>query len=100
MSDLFFIDNSEKINLLGHIKETISLIDYPSPMIFSVLSRLSIVSFLRGKGVLDDIIDRQAIDIFKQLSNFAAQHNEYSWFDDWSKRLIVAVKERKIGVSR
>ena len=68
MSNLFFIDNSEKINLLGHIKETISLIDYPSPMLFSVLSRLSIVSFLRGKGVLDDIIDRQAIDIFKQLS--------------------------------
>jgi len=69
-------------------------------MIFSVLSRLSIVSFLRGKGVLDDIIDRQAIDIFKQLSNFAAQHSEYAWFDDWSKRLIAAVKERKIGVSR
>ena len=98
MSNLFFIDNSEQSNLLCHIKETIALLDYPSPMIFSVLSRLSIVSFLRGKGVLDDSLDRQAIDIFKQLSHFAAQHDEYAWFDDWSKRLIVAVKERKIGV--
>ena len=100
MSDLFFIDDSEKTNLLCHIKETIALLDYPSPMIFSVLSRLSIVSFLRGKGVLDDTLDRQAIDIFKQLSHFSAQHDEYLWFDDWSKRLIVAVKERKIGASR
>ena len=100
MSNLFFIDNSEKINLLCHIKETLSLVDYPTPMMFSVLSRLSVVSFLRGKGVLDDIIDRQAIDIFKQLSHFAAQNNEYSWFDSWSKRLVTAVKERKVGVER
>jgi len=97
MSDLFFIDNSEKTSLLCHIKETISLLDYPSPMTFSVLSRLSIVSFLRGRGVLDDTIDKQAIDIFKQLSHFAAQHDEHTWFEEWSKRLIVAVKERKIG---
>ena len=97
MSDLFCIDNSVKSKLLCHIKETLSLIDYPSPMIFSVLSRLSIVSFLRGKGVIDDTIDRKAIEIFKQLSHFAAQHEEYAWFETWSKRLIIAVKERKIG---
>ena len=41
-----------------------------------------------------------AIDIFKQLSHLAAQHDEHAWFDAWSKRLIVVVKERKIGVSR
>ena len=97
MPTVFFIDNAEKINLLCHIKETIALLDYPTPMIFSVLSRLSIVSFLRGKGVLDDSLDRQAIDIFKQLSHFSAQHDEHVWFDDWSRRLIVAVKERKTG---
>jgi len=97
MSDLFCIDNSVKSRLLCHIKETLSLLDYPSPMIFSVLSRLSIVSFLRGNGVLDDTIDKQAIEIFKQLSHFAAQHDEHAWFDGWSKRLIVAVKERQIG---
>jgi len=98
MSNLFFIDNSEKIYLLCHIKETLSLVDYPTPMMFSVLSRLSVVSFLRGKGVFENTIDKQAIDIFKQLSHFAAQNDEYSWFDVWSKRLIASVKERQVGV--
>ena len=98
MPNLFFVDGSDKVHILNHIKETISLMEYPAPMQFSIISRLAIVSFLRGKGVLADTIDTQAIDVFKQLSSFASQNEEHGWFEEWSKRLISSVKERQIGV--
>ena len=49
MPNLFFVDGSDKVHILNHIKETISLMEYPTPMQFSIISRLAIVSFLRGK---------------------------------------------------
>jgi len=98
MPNLFFVDSSDKGHILRHIRETLSLMEYPTPIVFSMISRLAIVSFLRGKGVLADAIDAQAIDVFKQLSCFASQDDEYWWFEEWSQKLISAVKERQIGV--
>ena len=81
-------------NILCHILETILVYEYPTPVIFSSLTRLGIVSFLRGKGTQDDI-EVQAVDVFRQLSELAATNKHYEWFTDWSKRLVELVKEKK-----
>ena len=82
-------------NILCHVFETILVYEYPTPVIFSALTRLSIVAFLRGKGVNDNI-EMQAIDIFRQLSEFAVVNKQYEWFTDWSKKLVGMVKEKKM----
>ena len=85
----------ETENILCHVLETILVYEYPTPVIFSALTRLSIVAFLRGKGVNDNI-EMQAIDIFRQLSEFAVVNKQYEWFTDWSKKLVGMVKEKKM----
>ena len=52
-------------HIFGHILETIMVYEYPTPSIFSALTRLSIVSYLRGKGI-DKDIELVAVDIFRQ----------------------------------
>ena len=81
-------------NILCHVLETILVYEYPTPVIFSALTRLGIVAFLRGKGVTDNI-EIQAVDIFRQISEFALVHKHYEWFTDWSNKLLVMVKEKK-----
>ena len=81
-------------NILCHVLETILVYEYPTPVIFSALTRLGIVAFLRGKGVTNNI-EIQAIDIFRQISEFAVVHKQYEWFTDWSKKLVGMVKEEK-----
>ena len=81
-------------NILCHVLETILVYEYPTPVIFSALTRLSIVAFLRGKGVTDNI-EIQAVDIFRQISEFAVADKHYQWFTEWSKKLVDMVKEKK-----
>ena len=82
-------------NVLCHILETITVYEYPTPSVFSALTRLSIVSFLRGKGVQKDI-EVIAIDVFRQLSEFSNQHKNYTWFVNWSKKLVEITREKKV----
>jgi len=82
-------------NILCHILETISVYEYPTPSIFSALTRLSIVSYLRGRGVQKDI-EVIAIDVFRQLSEVAQSFSKYMWFTDWSRKLVETVKEKKV----
>jgi len=81
-------------NILCHIFETMMVYEYPTPVIFSSLTRLGIVAFLRGKGV-EDNIEIQAVDLFRQLSEFAVVNKNYAWFTEWSKKLVNLVKEKK-----
>jgi len=81
-------------NILCHVLETILVYEYPTPVIFSALTRLGIVAFLRGKGVADNI-EIQAVDIFRQISEFALVNKHYEWFTDWSKKLVGMVREKK-----
>lgn len=82
-------------NILCHILETITVYEYPTPSVFSALTRLSIVSFLRGKGVQKDI-DLIAIDTFRQLSEFSISNSKYAWFVDWSRKLVETIREKKV----
>tara|TARA_Y100000296_G_scaffold48217_1_gene55244 strand:+ start:118 stop:423 length:306 start_codon:yes stop_codon:yes gene_type:complete len=82
-------------NVLCHVLETLMVYEYPTPSIFSALTRLGIVSFLRGKGVQKDI-EIIAIDVFRQLSEFANQNSKYAWFVDWSRRLVDLTREKKV----
>ena len=82
-------------NILCHVLETLKVYEYPTPSVFSALTRLGIVAFLRGKGVQKDI-EIIAIDIFRQLSEFANQNNKYDWFVEWSRRLVELTKEKKV----
>ena len=82
-------------HLLGHILETLLVYEYPTSSIFSALTRLGIVGYLRGKGVNENI-ELFAVDIFRQLSEHALQNSDYSWFMEWSKKLVGAVKGRKV----
>ena len=82
-------------NILCHILETITVYEYPTPSVFSALTRLSIVSFLRGKGIQKDI-ELVAIDVFRQLSEFSNKNKKYTWFVDWSRRLVEITKEKKV----
>ena len=84
----------ETENILCHVLETTLVYEYPTPVIFSALTRLGIVAFLRGKGVTNNI-EVQAIDIFRQISEFAVVNKQYEWFTDWSKKLVGMVKEKK-----
>ena len=82
-------------NVLCHILETISVYEYPTPSVFSALTRLGIVSYLRGRGVQKDI-EIIAIDVFRQLTEFSQENPKYLWFMDWSRRLVETVKEKKV----
>jgi len=82
-------------NILCHVLETLMAYEYPTPSIFSALTRLSIVSFLRGKG-FDEDIELIAVDVFRQLSEVAQQNSDYDWFLKWSKKLVGSIKVRKV----
>ena len=88
------LSERELENILCHILETILVYEYPTPVIFSALTRLGIVSFLRGKGVQDGI-ETQAVEVFRQISEFALTNKHYEWFTDWSKKLVNLIKEKK-----
>ena len=90
------VTTEEIEHLLSHILETIIVYEYPTPSIFSALTRLGIVGYLRGKGITENI-ELFAVDIFRQLSEYALQNPDYSWFTEWSKKLVGAVKGRKVA---
>ena len=82
-------------NILCHVLETIMVYEYPTPSIFSALTRLGIVGFLRGKEVQKDI-EATAVDVFRQLSEFSQQNPKYQWFVDWSRKLVETISSRKV----
>ena len=88
------LSEQEIENILCHILETILVYEYPTPVIFSALTRLGIVSFLRGKGIQDSI-ELHAIDAFRLLSELASINKHYEWFTDWSKKLVDLVREKQ-----
>ena len=69
--------------------------EYPTPSIFSALTRLGIVGFLRGKDVQRDI-EVTAVDVFRQLSEFSQQNPKYQWFVEWSRKLVDTISSRKV----
>ena len=83
-------------NILCHVLETLLAYEYPTPSIFSALTRLSIVSFLRGKE-LDKDIELVAVDVFRQLSEAAQENSDYDWFLEWSRKLVGSIKVRKVA---
>ena len=82
-------------HILCHVLETILIYEYPTPSIFSALTRLGIVGFLRGKDVQKDI-EVVAVDVFRQLSEFSQQNSKYQWFVDWSRKLVETISSRKV----
>ena len=82
-------------NILCHVLETIMVYEYPTPSIFSALTRLGIVGFLRGKEVQKDI-EATAVDVFRQLSEFSQQNPKYQWFVEWSRKLVDTISSRKV----
>ena len=98
MPSSFFIDNAAREQLLEHIKETIYVFDYPTASVFSAVVRLSIVSYMRGIGLPEEDIEARAVTVFRQLSEFASRHDEYIWFENWCKKLVSTVKEKKVTV--
>ena len=82
-------------HILCHVLETIMVYEYPTPSIFSALTRLGIVGFLRGKDVQKDI-EVTAVDVFRQLSEFSQQNPQYQWFVDWSRKLVETISSRKV----
>ena len=82
-------------HILCHVLETIMVYEYPTPSIFSALTRLGIVGFLRGKEVQKDI-EVAAVDVFRQLSEFSQQNPKYQWFVDWSRKLVETISSRKV----
>jgi hypothetical protein len=82
-------------HILCHVLETILIYEYPTPSIFSALTRLGIVGFLRGKDVQKDI-EVVAVDVFRQLSEFSQQNPKYQWFVDWSRKLVETISSRKV----
>ena len=82
-------------HILCHVLETIMVYEYPTPSIFSALTRLGIVGFLRGKDVQKDI-EVVAVDDFRQLSEFSQQNSKYQWFVDWSRKLVETISSRKV----
>ena len=97
MPILFALEASEKEVILDHIKETFDVMEYPTPLVFSSIARLSIISFLRGRGDVDnDHLESVAVDIFRQLSEYATKDEQYRWFETWAYKMVKSSKERKV----
>ena len=80
--------------VLCHVLETLMVYEYPTPSIFSALTRLGIVAFLRGKGFQSGV-EQMAVDVFRQLSEYTQSNKKYEWFTLWSQRLVESVKEKQ-----
>jgi hypothetical protein len=92
--DTIDLSDLEIEQVLCHVLETLMVYDYPTPAIFSSLTRLGIVSFLRGKGIQTSI-EIMSIDVFRQFSEFTQSNKKYEWFTLWSQRLVESVKEKR-----
>ena len=97
MPTLLLLETSEKEVILDHVKETFDVMMYPTPLVFSSIARLSIISFLRGRGDIDDIhLESVAVDIFRQLSEYATKEEQYKWFEIWAYKMVKSSKERRV----
>jgi len=97
MSNFILLENIEKEVVLRHIKETLDVMSYPTFITFSSIARLAIVGFLRGRGDVEDSnLEVVAVDVFRQLSEYASVRPTYKWFDDWSWKMVKSSKERRV----
>ena len=92
--DTIDLSDLEIEQVLCHVLETLMVYEYPTPAIFSSLTRLGIVSFLRGKGI-QTAVEVMSVDVFRQLSEFTQSNKKYEWFTLWSQRLVESVKEKQ-----
>lgn len=100
MPILFALEATEKEIILDHVKETFDVMEYPTSLVFSSISRLSIISFLRGRGGIDfSHIESVAVDVFRQLSEYASKDEQYRWFELWSYKMIKSSKDRRVHTS-
>jgi len=97
MPTLLLLETFEKEVILDHVKETFDVMMYPTPLVFSSIARLSIISFLRGRGDVDDMrLESVAVDIFRQLSEYATKEEQYKWFEIWAYKMVKSSKERRV----
>ena len=86
----------ETENILCHVLETILVYEYPTPVIFSALTRLGIVAFLRGKGVTNNIEVRYVLfsrngnndAAFKQMVSIWCSNDRLKNLDLWIVGLL------------
>ena len=83
--------------ILSSIKETLSVIEYPTPSIFSAVTRCALVNFLKGNDQPTVSLEESSVVLFRQLNEFSDVHTEYKWFIEWSRKLANMVKERKLS---
>lgn len=81
--------------ILSAIKETVYIYEYPTPAIFSAVTRCCLINFLKGAGAPTDSLEEVSISLYEQLKQYAGSEPSYQWFIDWSQKLICSVKERK-----
>jgi len=82
--------------ILSSIKETIAVIDYPTPSIFSAVTRCALVNFLKGSDQPEPSLEKGSVVLFRQLNEFSHIHDDYKWFIDWSRKLAGMVKDRRL----
>ena len=87
--------------MLSLISDTLHIYDYPTPAIFSAVTRCSIVGYLYGIGSTEsEDLTNRSVTIFRHLTNYAQKNSEYDWFTEWSKKLVDSVRERKLTEDR
>lgn len=87
--------------MLSLISDTLHIYDYPTPAIFSAVTRCSIVGYLYGVGYTEsEDLTNRSVTIFRHLTNYAQKNSEYDWFTEWSKKLVDSVRERKLTEDR
>ena len=80
--------------ILGTIKDTVDIYEYPTTSIFSAVTRCSLINFLKGVGYPTSALETGSVSLFKQLNEYAHANSDYDWFIAWSKKLASFVKER------
>ena len=83
--------------ILSSIKETLSVIDYPTSSCFSAITRCALVNFLKGSDQPTLSLEEGSVVLFRQLNEFSHIHSEYMWFIEWSRKLAGMVKERTLS---
>ena len=93
-TDIHILKIEDTRYILGTIKDTVDIYEYPTTSIFSAVTRCSLISFLKGAGYPTSSLEPGSVSLFKQLNEYAHANSDYEWFIDWSKKLASFVKER------
>ena len=93
-TDIHILKIEDTRYILGTIKDTVNIYEYPTTSIFSAVTRCSLVNFLKGAGYPSSSLEAGSVSLFKQLNEYAHVNSDYQWFVDWSNKLANFVKER------